>query len=64
MHKAVIRIKLDIRVMQELTQTNLMNRVFVSESADKRNKIESFLKRMASDDEKWFTCDNVKRKST
>ena len=46
----------------ELTQKNLMDRICICESLLNRNKIDPFLKRMVTDDEKWIIYDNVKRK--
>jgi len=39
-----------------------MDRISICESLLNRNKIDPFLKRMITGDEKWITYDNVKRK--
>ena len=44
-------------------QKNLMDRISC-ESLLNRNKINLFLKRMVTDDEKWVTYDNIKRKKS
>ena len=55
--------KLDTWVPHELTVKNLMDRVSIwRESLLKRNKIEAFLKRMITGDEKRITYDNNVRK--
>jgi len=43
--------KLDVQ-MPHLTLKNLMDRIFICESLLKRNKIELFLKRLITSDEK------------
>ena len=50
--------KLDVWVPHELTQKN----IFACESLLNRNKIDPFLKRVVTADEKWVTYDNVRRK--
>jgi len=40
----------------------LMDRISICESLLNRNKIDPFLKRIVTGDEKWVTYDNVKRK--
>lgn len=62
LHKAGYTKKLDIWVPHELTQKNLIFRVSICESLLKRNKIEPFLKRLVTGDEKWIKYENVVRK--
>jgi len=62
LNKAGYKKKLDVWVPHELTQKNLMDRISICESLLNRNKIDPFLKRMVTGDEKWVTYDNVKRK--
>ena len=50
--------KLDVWMPHDLMQENMD----ASESLLNRNKIDPFLKRMVTGDEKWVTYDNVKRK--
>jgi len=45
------------------TVKNLMDRIFICESLLKRNKIESFLKWLITDEE-WITYDNNVRKKS
>ncbi len=54
--------KLDVWVPHDLTQKNIFARMDACESLLNRNKIDPFLKRMVTGDEKWVTYDNVKRK--
>ena len=54
--------KLDVWVPHDLTQKNIFARMDGCESLLNRNKIDPFLKRMVTGDEKWVTYDNVKRK--
>ena len=54
--------KLDVWVPHDLTQKNISARMNACESLLNRNKIDPFLKRMVTGDEKWVTYDNVKRK--
>jgi len=39
-----------------------MDRISICESLLNRNKIDPFLKQIVTDDEKWITYNNVKRK--
>ena len=45
-----------------LDAKNIFARMDACESLLNRNKIDPFLKRMVTGDEKWVTYDNVKRK--
>lgn len=54
--------KLDMWVPHELSQKNLIDRISICESLLNRNKVDPFLKRLVTGDEKWVTYDNVKRK--
>ena len=45
-----------------LDTKNIFSRMDACESLLNRNKIDPFLKRMVTGDEKWVTYDNVKRK--
>ena len=54
--------KLDVWVPHDLTQKNIFARMDACESLLNRNKIDPFLKRMLTGDEKWVSYDNVKRK--
>jgi len=38
-----------------------MDRISICKSLLKRNEIESFLKRLIMDNEKWITYDNMKK---
>ena len=49
-------------VPHELSQKNLDDRVVICTSLFARNKIESFLNRMITGDEKWITYNNIVRK--
>ncbi|KAG5338747.1 SETMR methyltransferase, partial [Acromyrmex charruanus] len=49
-------------VPHELSVKNMMDRINICDTLLKRNKIEPFLKRMITDDEKWITYDNRTRK--
>ncbi|GFU79827.1 mariner transposase [Trichonephila clavipes] len=40
----------------------MMDRISICETLDKLNEIDSFLKRMVIEDEKWITYDNTVRK--
>lgn len=62
LHKAGYTKKLDVWVPHDLTLKNLMDRISICESLLKRNKIEPFLKRLITGDEKWITYDNNVRK--
>ncbi|KAG5311619.1 SETMR methyltransferase, partial [Acromyrmex insinuator] len=62
LNKTGFKKKLNVWVPYELTQKNLMDRISICESLLNRNKINPFLKRMLTGDEKWITYDNVKRK--
>jgi len=62
LNKAGYKKKLDVWVPHELMQKNLMDRISICESLLNRNKIDPFLKRIVTGDEKWVTHDNVKRK--
>ena len=64
LNKAGYKKKLDVWVQHELMQKNLMDRISICESLLNRNKINPFLKRMVTSDEKWVTYDNVKRKQS
>jgi len=46
----------------DLTVKNLMDRISICKSLLKRNKIEPFLKRLITGNEKWITYDNNVRK--
>jgi len=54
--------KLDVSVPHELTQENIFDPIDACESLLNRNKIDSFLKRMVTGDERWVTYDIVWRK--
>ena len=43
----------------DLTQKNIFARMDACESLLNRNKIDPFLQRMVTGDEKWVTYDNV-----
>lgn len=62
LNKAGYKKKFDVWVPHELTQKNFMDRISICESLLNRNKVDPFLKRMVTGDEKWITYDNVKRK--
>jgi [histone H3]-lysine36 N-dimethyltransferase SETMAR len=62
LNKVGYKKKLHVWVPHELTQKNLMDRISICESLLNRNKIDPFLKRMITGDEKWITYDNIKRK--
>ena len=49
-------------VSHELSQKNLDDRIVICTSLLARNKIESFLNRMITGDEKWITYNNIVRK--
>lgn len=46
--------KLDIWEPHELTEWNLMNRVFIYDSVSKGNDTEPYLKRLITSNEKWI----------
>ena len=54
--------KLDVWVPHDLTQKNIFVRMDACESLLNRHKIDPFLKRMVTGDEKWVSYDNVKCK--
>ena len=60
--KAGYRKKLDVWVQHESTAQNLIKRIKICDTLLKRNKMEPFLKRLITGDEKWIKYDNVKRK--
>lgn len=60
--KAGYKKKLDVWVPHDLTQKNLFDRIDACDTLLNRNKIDPFLKRIVTGDEKWITYDNVKRK--
>ena len=62
LQKAGYKKKLDVCVPHELTQKNMMDRISICESLLNRNKIDPFLKRIVTGDEKWVTYDNKRRK--
>ncbi|CAK9834554.1 Histone-lysine N-methyltransferase SETMAR [Anthophora retusa] len=62
LRKAGYTKKLDVWVPHELTQKNLLDRISICESLLNRNKVDPFLKRMVTGDEKWITYDNNIRK--
>lgn len=62
--KAGFTKKLDVWVPHELTQKNLMYRISICESLLNRNKIDPFLKRIVTGDEKWVTYENVRRQKS
>ncbi|GFU37624.1 histone-lysine N-methyltransferase SETMAR [Trichonephila clavipes] len=51
--------KLDVWVPNQLTPTNVMDRISIGEAMAKRNEIDHFLKRMVTGDKKWVTYDNI-----
>ncbi|XP_011154625.2 histone-lysine N-methyltransferase SETMAR-like [Harpegnathos saltator] len=56
--------KLDVWVPHDRTRKNVFDRISICESLLKRNKIEPFLKRLITNDEKWITYgNNVRKKS-
>ena len=60
--KIGFKTKLDVWVPHDLTQKNIFARMDACESLLNCNKIDPFLKRMVTGDEKWVTYENVKRK--
>jgi len=54
--------KLGVWVPHELTQRNLIDRITICKMLLKRNKMEPFLKRIITGDEKWVKYKNIKRK--
>ena len=62
LHNLGFKKKLDVWVPHELTQKNMMDRISICESLLNRNKIDPFLKRIVTGDEKWVTYDNIERK--
>ncbi|QQP53934.1 Putative DD34D transposase, partial [Caligus rogercresseyi] len=62
LNKAGYKKKLDVWVPHELTQKNLIDRISICYSLLNCNKIDPFLKRIVTGDEKWVTYENVKRK--
>ena len=54
--------KLDVWVPHELTQRNLIDRITICEMLLKRNKMEPFLERIITGDEKWVKYKNIKHK--
>ncbi|XP_011060050.1 PREDICTED: GATA zinc finger domain-containing protein 16-like [Acromyrmex echinatior] len=62
LHKAGYKKNLDVWVPHELSVKNMMDRINICDTLLKRNKIELFLKRMITDDEKWITYNNRTRK--
>lgn len=54
--------KLDVWVPHELTMRNLINRIDICETLVNRNKMDPFLKRLITGDEKWIKYENIKRK--
>ncbi|KAG5348438.1 SETMR methyltransferase, partial [Acromyrmex charruanus] len=49
---------LNVWMSHDLTVKNLMDRISICESLLKRNKIEPFLEKLITGDEKWITYDN------
>ena len=64
LYKTGYQKKLDTWIPHELTVKNVMDRVSICESLLKKNKIEPFLKRMITGNEKWITYDNNMRKTS
>jgi len=62
LHKIGYKKKLDVWVPHELSVRNMMDRINICDTLLKRNEIESFLKRMITDNKKWITYDNPTRK--
>ena len=57
-------IKLDIWVPPKLNEIQLTKRICICDSLLKRNKTDSFLKRVITGDEKWVVYDNVVQKKS
>ncbi|GFX30520.1 pro-neuregulin-2, membrane-bound isoform [Trichonephila clavipes] len=55
-------IEVDRHVPHQLTPKNMMNRISICEAFAKRNKIDPFLKRRVTGDEKCIPYDNIVRK--
>ncbi|GFT87031.1 histone-lysine N-methyltransferase SETMAR [Trichonephila clavipes] len=53
LRKVGLKKKLHVWVPHQLTPKNMMGRISIYEAFVKRNKIDSFLKRMVTGDEKW-----------
>ncbi|GFX59929.1 histone-lysine N-methyltransferase SETMAR [Trichonephila clavipes] len=51
-----------LRTVLNVTTKNMMDRISICEALAKQNKIDPFLKRMVTGDEKWVTYDNIVRK--
>jgi histone-lysine N-methyltransferase SETMAR len=56
--------KLDVWIPHKLSEKNLLDRILISESLLNRQKLEGFLKRLITGDEKWIMYDNIKRKKS
>ncbi|GFV64630.1 histone-lysine N-methyltransferase SETMAR [Trichonephila clavipes] len=54
--------KLGVWVQYQKTAKIMMDRISISEVFEKRNEIDSFLKRIMTGDEKWVTDGNIVRK--
>ena len=54
--------KLDIWVPHKLKEVHLTNRINIADTLLKRNKIDPFLKRLVTGDEKWIVYNNFHRK--
>ena len=61
LQKAGYKKKLDVWVPHDLTQKNLLDRINAYDMLLKRNKLDPFLKRMVTGDEKWITYDRPSR---
>ncbi|GFV63335.1 histone-lysine N-methyltransferase SETMAR [Trichonephila clavipes] len=57
--EVVFKKKLDVWVPHHLTPIIIMDQISISKALAKRNKINSFLKRMVTGDEKLVTYDNI-----
>ncbi|GFW84465.1 histone-lysine N-methyltransferase SETMAR [Trichonephila clavipes] len=62
LRKVGFKKKLDVWVPHQLTPKNMMDRISIWEALAKRNEIDSFLKWMVTEDEKWVTYDSIGRK--
>ncbi|GFV30250.1 histone-lysine N-methyltransferase SETMAR [Trichonephila clavipes] len=62
LRKVGFKKKLDVWVPHQLTPKNRIDRISICEAFAKRNKINPFLKRMVTGDEKWVKYDNIVRK--
>ncbi|GFY01576.1 histone-lysine N-methyltransferase SETMAR [Trichonephila clavipes] len=59
LRKVGFKKNLDVWVPHQPTPKNMMDGISICEALAKRNKIDPFLKRMVTGDEKWVTYDNI-----